>query len=179
MFGQQRPGRLLGDEQSESGAELNRRLWARKMRGPAVLFWVLSAGLRGACRERSSCSSTAWMRGADYAARFSLVLLSDDRRLPESLTCPPSTSTVDSPSGFSYCQPISPTASGERGVALVRRLGAGAAVDGKNGDIQAAARAFGPEGIDAVLRLAGGRGSRQVSARAPVRRLSQCSDGFR
>ena len=48
------------------------------------------------------------------------------------------------------------TASGEEGIALVRRLGADAVVDGRNGDITAAAHAFAPEGVDAVLALAGG-----------------------
>jgi NADPH:quinone reductase-like Zn-dependent oxidoreductase len=49
------------------------------------------------------------------------------------------------------------TASGRAGVALVRRLGADAAVDGKRGDVRAAVRRFAPEGVDAVLALAGGR----------------------
>lgn len=48
------------------------------------------------------------------------------------------------------------TASGEEGVALVRRLGADAVVDGRSGDIAAAAKAFAPDGVDAVLALAGG-----------------------
>jgi NADPH:quinone reductase-like Zn-dependent oxidoreductase len=48
------------------------------------------------------------------------------------------------------------TASGEDGVALVRRLGAEAAVDGRHGDIAAEARRFTPRGVDAVLALAGG-----------------------
>jgi NADPH2:quinone reductase len=48
------------------------------------------------------------------------------------------------------------TASGEDGIALVRRLGADAAVDGRRGDIAAAARSFAPQGVDAVLALAGG-----------------------
>jgi NADPH:quinone reductase-like Zn-dependent oxidoreductase len=48
------------------------------------------------------------------------------------------------------------TASGDDGIALVRRLGADAAVDGRSGDITAAARSFAPQGIDAVLALAGG-----------------------
>ena len=47
------------------------------------------------------------------------------------------------------------TASGRDGVALVRRLGADVAVDGKHGDILAAARRFAPDGVDAVLALAG------------------------
>ena len=47
-------------------------------------------------------------------------------------------------------------ASGEDGLALVRRLGADAAVDGRKGDIGAAARAFAPKGADAVLALASG-----------------------
>jgi NADPH:quinone reductase len=47
-------------------------------------------------------------------------------------------------------------ASGEDGLALVRELGADAAVDGRHGDIAAAARAFAPQGVDAVLALAGG-----------------------
>lgn len=47
------------------------------------------------------------------------------------------------------------TASGEDGVALVRRLGADDAIDGKHGDLEASARQFAPEGIDAVLALAG------------------------
>lgn len=49
------------------------------------------------------------------------------------------------------------SASGEDGAALARRLGADTAVDGRHGDIAAAARRFAPEGIDAVLALAGGR----------------------
>ncbi len=48
------------------------------------------------------------------------------------------------------------TASGDEGAALVRRLGAEAVVDGRSGDIAAAARAFAPQGVDAVLALAGG-----------------------
>lgn len=48
------------------------------------------------------------------------------------------------------------TASGDEGIALVKRLGADAVVDGRNGDIAAAARAFAPEGVDSVLALAGG-----------------------
>jgi NADPH:quinone reductase len=48
------------------------------------------------------------------------------------------------------------TASGEDGVALVRRLGADAAADGRHEDIAAAARRFAPDGVDAVLGLAGG-----------------------
>src|SRR5215510_11269306 len=48
------------------------------------------------------------------------------------------------------------TASGADGIALVRRLGADMAVDGRHEDIVAAARRFAPEGIDAVLAFAGG-----------------------
>jgi NADPH:quinone reductase len=48
------------------------------------------------------------------------------------------------------------TASGEDGLSLVRQLGADAVVDGRHGDISAAARAFAPAGVDAVLALAGG-----------------------
>jgi NADPH:quinone reductase-like Zn-dependent oxidoreductase len=48
------------------------------------------------------------------------------------------------------------TASGEDGLALVRRLGAEAVVDGRQGDIAAAAHAFAPSGVDAVLAFAGG-----------------------
>jgi NADPH:quinone reductase-like Zn-dependent oxidoreductase len=48
------------------------------------------------------------------------------------------------------------TASGEDGVSLVKRLGADAVVDGRKGDVVAAARQFAPGGIDAVLAFAGG-----------------------
>jgi NADPH:quinone reductase-like Zn-dependent oxidoreductase len=48
------------------------------------------------------------------------------------------------------------TASGKDGVALALRLGADAAVDGKNEDIAAEVRRFAPSGIDAVLALARG-----------------------
>jgi NADPH:quinone reductase-like Zn-dependent oxidoreductase len=48
------------------------------------------------------------------------------------------------------------TASGEDGSAFVKRLGADAVVDGRSGDITAAARAFAPGGVDAILALAGG-----------------------
>src|SRR5262249_34715947 len=57
------------------------------------------------------------------------------------------------------------TASGEDGLALVRRLGADAVVDGRQGDIAAAARAFAPKGVDALLAFAGGEAlDRCVSA---------------
>jgi len=49
------------------------------------------------------------------------------------------------------------TASGRDGVALVRRLGADQAVDGRQEDIEAAARKFAPDGIDAVLATTGGK----------------------
>ena len=55
------------------------------------------------------------------------------------------------------------TASGKDGVALVRRLGAEEAVDGKGGDLAAAARRFAPEGFDAVLAFAGGDALRKLA----------------
>jgi NADPH:quinone reductase len=48
------------------------------------------------------------------------------------------------------------TASGTDGLDLVRKLGADAVVDGRHGDIIAAARAFAPGGVDAVLAFAAG-----------------------
>src|SRR5215212_8667996 len=48
------------------------------------------------------------------------------------------------------------TASGDDGRRFVRRLGADVAVDGKHDDLTAAALDFSPNGIDAVLALAGG-----------------------
>jgi len=48
------------------------------------------------------------------------------------------------------------TASGEDGAAFVKSLGADAVVDSRTGDIRAAVRAFAPNGVDAVLGLAGG-----------------------
>lgn len=48
------------------------------------------------------------------------------------------------------------TATGEDGASFVKRLGADAVVDGRQGDIPAAARQLAPQGIDAVLALAGG-----------------------
>jgi NADPH2:quinone reductase len=47
-------------------------------------------------------------------------------------------------------------ASGKDGAALVRRLGADAAVDGRHADIAEAVRRFAPRGIDALLGLVGG-----------------------
>ena len=47
-------------------------------------------------------------------------------------------------------------ASGADGVALAKRLGADAVVDGRKDDVLAAARAFAPGGIDAGLLTAGG-----------------------
>jgi NADPH:quinone reductase len=48
------------------------------------------------------------------------------------------------------------TASGKEGISLVRRLGADAAADGHHEDLAEAARRFAPDGVDAVLALAGG-----------------------
>jgi NADPH:quinone reductase-like Zn-dependent oxidoreductase len=59
------------------------------------------------------------------------------------------------------------TASGKDGVALVRRLGADAAVDGRQGDIAEAAREFAPDGADAVLALSSGAA------------LTQCLDALK
>src|SRR5436190_3319275 len=47
-------------------------------------------------------------------------------------------------------------ASGDDGVALAKRLGADAVVDGRKDDVEAAARAFAPDGLDAALVTAGG-----------------------
>ena len=49
-------------------------------------------------------------------------------------------------------------ASGEDGVELVRRLGADAVVDGKHGAVAEELRKFAPDGVDAALVLAGGKG---------------------
>ena len=48
------------------------------------------------------------------------------------------------------------TVTSDAGAALVTRLGADAVVNGETGDIAGAARRFAPEGVDAVLGLAGG-----------------------
>ncbi len=48
------------------------------------------------------------------------------------------------------------TASGADGVALVRKLGADVVVDGRSGDVAAAAKQFAPNGADALLALAAG-----------------------
>src|SRR5206468_1123279 len=48
------------------------------------------------------------------------------------------------------------TASGKDAIRFVRRLGADAAADGRHDDLAAAARRFAPDGLDAVLALAGG-----------------------
>jgi NADPH:quinone reductase-like Zn-dependent oxidoreductase len=47
-------------------------------------------------------------------------------------------------------------ASGDDGVALAKRLGADAAVNGRKEDVEAAARAFAPNGLDTALITAGG-----------------------
>ena len=47
-------------------------------------------------------------------------------------------------------------ASGADGVETVREIGADMAVDGRTGDVAAAAREFAPAGLDAVLSLVGG-----------------------
>src|SRR6202049_2898276 len=48
------------------------------------------------------------------------------------------------------------TASGKEGVELVREMGAQTVVDGKRVDVDDQARRFAPDGVDAVLALAGG-----------------------
>jgi NADPH:quinone reductase len=48
------------------------------------------------------------------------------------------------------------TASTDEGIALLKQLGADAAVNGRTGDIAAAAKSFAPNGVDAVFGLAGG-----------------------
>jgi NADPH:quinone reductase-like Zn-dependent oxidoreductase len=59
------------------------------------------------------------------------------------------------------------TASGDDGVALVRRLGADEAIEGHRDDIADAARRFAPGGVDAVFATAGGPS------------LTQCLDALR
>lgn len=56
------------------------------------------------------------------------------------------------------------TASGEDGVAFVRHLGVEHVIDGKKEDINAAVRRIVPEGVDAVLALAGGDPIKSVLA---------------
>jgi NADPH:quinone reductase-like Zn-dependent oxidoreductase len=55
-------------------------------------------------------------------------------------------------------------ASGDDGVAMVRKLGADAVVDGKRGDVAAAAREFAPSGLDAALLTAGGDAAERALA---------------
>lgn len=56
------------------------------------------------------------------------------------------------------------TVSGEDEIAAVKALGADVVVDGKHGDLPAAARAFAPNGVDAVLILAPGAAQEQCMA---------------
>lgn len=53
-------------------------------------------------------------------------------------------------------------ASGEDGVALARRLGAEATVNGRKDGVVAAARRFAPNGLDAALLTAGGEAAQRV-----------------
>ena len=55
-------------------------------------------------------------------------------------------------------------ASGDDGVALVRRLGADSVLDGHKGDVVAAAREFAPDGFDVALVTAGGEVADQALA---------------
>jgi NADPH:quinone reductase len=55
-------------------------------------------------------------------------------------------------------------ASGDDGVALVRRLGADSVLDGHRGDVVAAAREFVPDGFDVALVTAGGEVANQALA---------------
>src|SRR5258706_1080066 len=48
-------------------------------------------------------------------------------------------------------------ASGADGVALARKLGADAAIDGRDGDVAGAARAFAPDRVDAIVAFTGGK----------------------
>ncbi len=50
------------------------------------------------------------------------------------------------------------TATSDDGLALATKLGADAVVNGRTGDIAAAVKQFAPDGVDAVLGLAGGDG---------------------
>jgi NADPH:quinone reductase-like Zn-dependent oxidoreductase len=53
-------------------------------------------------------------------------------------------------------------ASGEDGVALAKKLGADAVVDGHKDDVVAAAKQFAPEGLDAALLTAGGEAAEKA-----------------
>jgi NADPH:quinone reductase-like Zn-dependent oxidoreductase len=53
-------------------------------------------------------------------------------------------------------------ASGNDGLELAKRLGADIAIDGRRDDVLAAARAFAPAGVDAVLLTAGGEVAEQA-----------------
>jgi NADPH2:quinone reductase len=55
-------------------------------------------------------------------------------------------------------------ASGDDGVALVKRLGADAVLDGRRDDVAAAARDFARNGLDAALLTAGGHAAEQALA---------------
>src|ERR1043165_3131496 len=64
-------------------------------------------------------------------------------------------------------------ASGEDGVAFVKRLGADAVVDGRSDKVLDAAREFAPDGIDAALVTAGGEATdRALSAIRPGGRVA-------
>jgi NADPH:quinone reductase-like Zn-dependent oxidoreductase len=65
------------------------------------------------------------------------------------------------------------TGSGREGAELVIEMGADVAIDGKHDDIEAAARRFAPDGVDAILALAGGDElERAVEALKPNGRLA-------
>lgn len=55
-------------------------------------------------------------------------------------------------------------ASGQDGVALARRLGADATVNGRKDDVAGAAREFAPAGVDAALLAAGGEPAERALA---------------
>ena len=64
-------------------------------------------------------------------------------------------------------------ASGDDGVALVKKLGADAVVNGRKDDVEAAARKFAPEGLDAALITAGGEeADRALRAMRPNGRVA-------
>ena len=65
------------------------------------------------------------------------------------------------------------TATGRDGIALVKRLGADAAADGKKENLAEAARRFAPDGIDAIFATAGGKPLEQcIDALKPGGRLA-------
>jgi NADPH:quinone reductase len=168
VLGSDGAGRVVGMGRQVRGFNMGDRVYALSLMNPKGGFYAQYAAVKAANTSRIPGGLTTLQAGALPVDALTALC-----GLEDALGLKPGESVMifGASGGIGHMAVqlakrigarVFAVASGNDGVDLVKRLGADAVVDGHRDDVQAAARRFAAQGLDAALLTAGGAAAEQA-----------------